>query len=380
MRFSDVIGHNEIKERLRRAVDQGRVSHAQLFTGECGGGALPMALAYAQYINCTNRHDGDSCGECPSCRKMEELAHPDMHFVFPVNKQGKKSGEKVMSGDFLQPWREQIRSTGGYFDESMWNDRLDLGKTLKPLISVHDAGEIIRTLSFKSFEGEYKIVLVWLPELMNVEAANTLLKILEEPWEKTLFLMVSRQPQRLLSTIISRTQEVAVPRIDSTELAEELVRESGLERERADQLARLACGDLIEARRLVSGGDQLAAASFEMFCTLMRLSYSNKHLELLDWAEGFAALTRDRQIAFFGDALRLLRESYMLNAGMAEISYLWAEEAAFCSKFAPFVGNHNIEALVAEIETARGQIVQNGNALIVATHFALAISKLIVKI
>ncbi|MBR2420366.1 MAG: DNA polymerase III subunit [Rikenellaceae bacterium] len=380
MRFSDVIGHNEIKERLRRAVDQGRVSHAQLFTGECGGGALPMALAYAQYINCTNRHDGDSCGECPSCRKMEEMAHPDLHFVFPVNKQGKKSGEKVMSGDFLQPWREQIRSTGGYFDESMWNDRLDLGKTLKPLISVHDAGEIIRTLSFKSFEGEYKIVLVWLPELMNVEAANTLLKILEEPWEKTLFLMVSRQPQRLLSTIISRTQEVAVPRIDSGELAEELVRESGLERERADQLARLACGDLIEARRLVGGGDQMAAASFDMFCSLMRLSYSNKHLELLDWAEGFAALTRDRQIAFFGDALRLLRESYMLNAGMAEISYLWAEEAAFCSKFAPFVGNHNIEALVAEIETARGQIVQNGNALIVATHFALAISKLIVKI
>lgn len=380
MRFSDVIGHNEIKERLRRAVDQGRVSHAQLFTGECGGGALPMALAYAQYINCTARHDGDSCGECPSCRKMEELAHPDMHFVFPVNKQGKKSGEKVMSGDFLPLWREQIRSTGGYFDESMWNDRLDLGKTLKPLISVHDAGEIIRTLSFKSFEGEYKIVLVWLPELMNVEAANTLLKILEEPWEKTLFLMVSRQPQRLLSTIISRTQEVAVPRINSEELAEELVRESGLERERANQLARLACGDLIEARRLVGGGDQLAATSFEMFCSLMRLSYSNKHLELLDWAEGFAALTRDRQIAFFGDALRLLRESYMLNAGMAEISYLWAEEAAFCSKFAPFVGNHNIEALIAEIETARGQIVQNGNALIVATHFALAISKLIVKI
>ncbi len=380
MRFSDVIGHNEIKERLRRAVDQGRVSHAQLFTGECGGGALPMALAYAQYINCTNRHDGDSCGECPSCRKIEELAHPDLHFVFPVNKQGKKSGEKVMSGDFLPLWREQIRSTGGYFDESMWNDRLDLGKTLKPLISVHDAGEIIRTLSFKSFEGEYKIVLVWLPELMNVEAANTLLKILEEPWEKTLFLMVSRQPQRLLSTIISRTQEVAVPRIDSKELAEQLVRESGLERERADQLARLACGDLIEARRLVQGGDQMSAASFEMFCSLMRLSYSNKHLELLDWAESFATLTRDRQIAFFGDALRLLRESYMLNAGMAEISYLWAEEAAFCSKFAPFVGNHNIEALVAEFETARGQIVQNGNALIVATHFALAISKLIVKI
>lgn len=380
MRFSDVIGHSEIKERLRRAVDQGRVSHAQLFTGECGGGALPMALAYAQYVNCLNRHDGDSCGECASCRKIAELAHPDLHFVFPVNKQGKKSNERVMSGDFLKQWREQIISTGGYFDEVMWSEKLDLGKTLKPLINIHDANEIVRTMSFKSFEGEYKIVLVWLPELMNVEAANTLLKILEEPWPRTLFLLVSRQPQRLLTTITSRTQEVAVPRIATEDLVEELVSESGLERARAEQLARLACGDLIEARRMAGGSEQSSAASFDMFCTLMRLSYSNKHLDLLDWAESFAALTRDRQIAFFGEALRLLRESYMLNAGMAQISYLWAEEAAFCSKFAPFVGNHNIEQLVAEIERARAQIVQNGNPLIVATHFALAISKLIVKI
>lgn len=380
MRFSDVIGHSEIKERLRRAVDQGRVSHAQLFTGECGGGALPMALAYAQYVNCLNRHDGDSCGECASCRKIAELAHPDLHFVFPVNKQGKKSNERVMSGDFLKQWREQISSTGGYFDEAMWSEKLDLGKTLKPLINIHDANEIVRTMSFKSFEGEYKIVLVWLPEMMNVEAANTLLKILEEPWPRTLFLLVSRQPQRLLTTITSRTQEVAVPRIATEDLTEQLVTESGLERARAEQLARLACGDLIEARRMAGGSEQSSAASFDMFCTLMRLSYSNKHLDLLDWAESFAALTRDRQIAFFGEALRLLRESYMLNAGMAQISYLWAEEASFCSKFAPFVGNHNIEQLVAEIERARAQIVQNGNPLIVATHFALAISKLIVKI
>lgn len=380
MRFSDVIGHSEIKDRLRRAVDQGRVSHAQLFAGECGGGALPLALAYAQYINCSNRHDGDSCGECPSCRKMEELMHPDLHFIFPVNKQKKRSGEKVMCGDFLKEWREQIQSTGGYFDESMWNERLDLGKTLKPLISVHDAGEIIRKLSFKSFEGDYKIVLVWMPERMNVEAANTLLKILEEPWDKTLFLLVSRQPARLLSTIISRTQEVTIPRIATEDLAAQLIAEYNLDDQRAGQLARLAGGNLIEGRRLATGSNDVAEGSFDMFCSLMRLSYSNKHLELLDWAESFATLTRDRQIDFFGDALRLLRESYMLNAGMGEISYLWDKEAAFCSKFAPFVGNHNIEALVAEIETARAQIVQNGNSLIVATHFALAVSKMIVKV
>ena len=207
-----------------------------------------------------------------------------------------------------------------------------------------------------------------------------ILKILEEPWDKTLFLLVSRQPARLLTTIISRTQEITIPRIATEDLMAQLIAEYNLDEQRAGQLARLAGGNLIEGRRLAAGSDDLSESSFDMFCSLMRLSYSNKHLELLDWAESFSALTRDRQIDFFGDALRLLRESYMLNAGMGEISYLWDKEAAFCSKFAPFVGNHNIEALVAEIETARAQIVQNGNSLIVATHFALAVSKMIVKV
>ncbi len=379
MTFSEVIGHEDVKRRLIRSVEQGRISHAQLFTGECGGGALPMALAYAQYVNCRHRHDGDSCGVCPDCVQTAQLAHPDLHLIFPVNKQGKKSGEKVLCGDFTDKWREAVIETGGYLDENMWNDRLDLGKTLKAMISVGDANEIIKKLSFKSFEAEYKIALIWLPETMNTEAANTLLKILEEPWDKTLFLLVSRQPSRLLSTVVSRTQEVAVPRIDAADLCAEIVRETGCEQERARQLARLAGGDLIEARRLAKGGDDMAEADFDMFCSLMRLSYGNRHLELLEWAEGFAALSRERQIGFFGSALRLLRESYMINAGMSEISYLWGAEADFCRNFSPFVGNHNIERLVMEMETARSQIAQNGNSLVVATHFALSVSKMIVK-
>ena len=156
--------------------------------------------------------------------------------------------------------------------------------------------------------------------------------------------------------------------------------ETGCDEDRARILARLSEGNLIEARRLASGNDETAAANFEMFCSLMRLSYSNRIIELMEWAESFSALTRERQIGFFSDMLRLLRESYLLHAGMSGISYLWGDEATFCRNFSPFVGNHNIERLVIETERARSQIVQNGNSLIVMTHFVLIMSKLIVKI
>ncbi len=154
---------------------------------EAGAGALPLAVAYAQYLCCRHRHDGDSCGECPDCQQIATLAHPDLHWVFPVNKQGKKSGEIVRSDDFLPLFRELFAERSGYFSPQEWYDRLDLGKTLKGAIAAREAEEIIRKLSFKSFESEYKIMLVWLPETMNEEAANKLLKILEEPWERTLF-------------------------------------------------------------------------------------------------------------------------------------------------------------------------------------------------
>ena len=152
MRFADIIGHEALKRHLRESISRGRISHAQLFTGAAGTGALPLAMAYAQYLNCPHRTDEDSCGECPSCRQMEQLAHPDIHFVFPVNKQGKKSGEVVLSADFLPLWRETMASTGGYFTPEQWYDRLDLGKTLRGVISAKEADQIIRCLSFKSFE------------------------------------------------------------------------------------------------------------------------------------------------------------------------------------------------------------------------------------
>ncbi len=380
MLFSEIIGQQELKAHLVRGIDSGRVSHAQLFTGAAGTGALPLALAYVQYLNCRHRHDGKACGECPDCRQITALAHPDLHFVLPVNKQGKKSGEAVLSDDFLPLFRQAMADTGGYLSPQEWYDRLELGKTLKGVISAREADAVIRKLSFKSFEAEYKCVIVWLPEAMNDEAANKLLKILEEPWEKTLFLLVSEHPERLLPTILSRTQEVAVPRLQPAEIIAELERRGERDPERLRSLPRLCGGDWIELQRILrGGGEDVRHENFELFCSLMRLSYNDKHLELTDWAEEVAALSREQQRAMLRDAVRLLRESYMLHAGMGAISTLWGEEATFCARFAPFIDNDNIEPLVEEIERAAAQIAQNGNPTIVFTHFALTVSKMIKK-
>lgn len=375
MKFADIIGHDDLKRRLAAQIDAGRVSHAQLFTGLAGYGTLPLALAYVQYLFCPNRHDGDSCGECPSCRQVDALAHPDLHLVYPVNKQGKKAGEAVTSDMFIDRWRELWSEKQGIFSADDWYSKLDLGKTMKGLITAKESEEIIKKLSFKSYSSEYKAMIIWLPEAMNQEAANKILKILEEPWEKTLFILVSERPEQLLATITSRTQEVAVARIDVESLKHVACNE-GKAADEALTMARLAGGSILELRELLNGvADDVRAQSFELFTRLMRLSYNDKHLELFEWADDIAALTREGQRQFFLHSVRLLRESYMIHAGLASISYLWGEELKFCRNFAPFIGNQNIEILVEEIERAMLQIQQNGSPRIVFTHFALAVSK-----
>ncbi len=380
MRFSDIIGHEALKERLRRGAREGRVPHAQLFTGESGYGTLPLALAYAQYLNCPNRSDSDSCGRCPSCHQMSELAHPDLHLIVPVNKQGKKSGEAMLSEAFMPLFREAMSSSRGYLSPARWSDAMELGKTLKGAISAHEADDIIRRLSFKSFTSGYKIMIIWQPEMMSEAAANKLLKILEEPWERTLFVMVSESPERLLATITSRCQEVAIPRIDIESL-ERYCREEGISDEsRLRSLTRLASGDLLELRRLVEGdGGGMRGELFELFTRLMRLSYNDKHLELLGWAEDVSQLSRTEQIDLLHYSVVMLREAYIRHAGLEQLCYTWGEEAAFCTKFAPFIGNENIETLVGECESAIAQISQSANPAILFTHFALCVSKQIVR-
>lgn len=374
MKFSDVKGQDHLKEILRRNVDEGRVSHAQMFSGRSGFGTLPLALAYVQYLNCTARRDGDSCGVCPSCVKMEGLVHPDLHFVFPVNS-AKGGAQKPLSDSFLPQWREMIRETGGYFDEQMWYAKIGLDNQ-QGLIAKREADEIIRKLSFKAFEARYKTVLVWLPEKMGTEAANGLLKILEEPWEGTLFILVSAVPGMLLPTVLSRVQEINVAPLDTGVLSTVLVEKYGMSSEEAPAAAHIAGGDIIELSRLTSRGET-APEDFENFAALMRYSYNDRHLELFGWAEAMALQGREAQKRFLKYTAAMLRESYMIASGMGNISYLWGRELDFCTKFAPFVNAGNIERLIEENRTALLHISQNGNARIVLTHYALSVSKLI---
>ncbi len=383
MQFRDVIGQEPLKESLRRMVAAGRVSHAQLFTGAEGNGALPLAMAFAQYINCTDPRDGDACGVCASCVQMNQLAHPDVHFVFPVNKSksaeavGGAEGDKPISDQFIAAWREQVLQADppGYFSEQEWYRTIEIDNK-QGNISRHEADRILKKLSFKAFESRYKIVIVWLPERMNAAAANALLKILEEPWENTLFLLVSEAPEQLLATIRSRTQPVNVPAVATDEVSKWLQTAMHIPAEQADVLARISFGNILEAKRLAEEKED-ADEDFDLFVRLMRLSYEDRHLQLLEWAEEAAALNREGQKAFLENTLRLLRDAYMLSMGMPEVAYLHGKELAFVEKFAPFVNNRNIEALVAETQRTVGDIARNGNPKIVFAHYALTVSKLV---
>ena len=378
MRFCDVIGHSDLKKRLAAGVDGGRISHAQLFVGTAGSGTLALALAYTQYLHCTNRQNGDSCGECPSCRQIEKLAHPDLHLVYPVNKQGKKPTNGLVASDFIDEFRALFERTGGYFSAQQWYDSLDLGKTLKGAIAVREAEEMIRKLSFKSFASKYKTMLIWLPETMNERAANMILKILEEPWEDTIFILVAEQPDKILGTILSRTQEVTVPRLDKADLAAEIYMQGITDEQEVRNMARLACGDLLQLRQILSGEeDDIRNENFNLFRTMMRHCYLNKHLELLAWADEVAALSRERQMGLCSDFARLLREAYITHAGVAEVSYLWGEEADFCKKFSPYIGSENIEPILELLEQAVRRLRQNGDPRIVLSWFALSTSKYI---
>lgn len=376
MRFADVIGQEEVKAMLRRSVGEGRVSHAQLFTGDSGRGTLPLALAYVQYINCTDRARRRQLRSVSVVYQDGGTGSSGRAFRLPYQYFPERS-QKPMSDAFLPQWREAVLTTGGYFDEQMWYGRIGLDNQ-QGLIAKREADEIIRKLSFKAFEAEYKAVVIWLPEKMGVEASNGLLKILEEPWDKTLFLLVSVAPQMLLPTILSRVQEVGVPPVGADDMERWLAGTYGMETQKAAALARLAGGDMVELRKIAERPEgEASGEDFDNFASLMRFSYNDRHLELLGWAENMASLGREAQKRFFRYAVSLLRESYMLSAGMGNISYLWGREREFCEKFAPFVGNGNIEQLAEENRTALLHISQNGNAKIVFTHYALSVSKLI---
>ncbi len=381
MQFKEIIGHEDIKRRLRETVRQGRISHALLFTGGEGASALPLALAYAQYVNCRNRTEEDSCGVCPECYRMQRMEHPDCHYIYPVNvsKEAVATGradEKPRSEQFVHVWRRAVPQRGGYLTEQEWYVELGI-ENQQGIINKTDANELVRKMGFKSFEGGYKTVVVWLPERLHEAAANTLLKLVEEPPAQTLFLFVSVEPERIIATIRSRTQIVALPGVSDEEIARELTARQGIPADEAARIARRAQGSWGRAVRLAAGGSSAEAEHQDRFIRLMRLCYQQKYLGLFEWAEEMAPLGREAQKQFCSAALGIIRECYLTGIGLTEIAYADPAREQFCRNFAPYVSHLTVEAFVAEFERLLAHIRQNGNPKILFTHFAMSICKII---
>jgi DNA polymerase III subunit delta' len=372
MFFKDVIGQQKIKERLIHSVKEQRISHALMFTGPEGTGKLALALAFAQYVSCRNRGENDSCGECPSCRKYQKLAHPDLHFVFPVFPT--KTIKKPVSDDFLPKWREMIHKTP-YFTLSQWLGFIE-NENAQGLIYERESDSIMRKLNLKSFEAEYKVMIIWLPEKMHAACSNKLLKLIEEPPSKTLFLLITEDEESVISTIRSRTQLIKVPFIDKDSMRRALQTNDMLSSEQIDDVVRLSNGNYLTAMEYLNP-DESTAYFFAKFQEMMRFAYMREVYELTQWAEEMATLGRDRQKAYFAFALRLIREYFMMNMNRTNLIYLKEEEKEWGNKFAPFINERNIIPFAKEFELGIKHISMNGNPRIIFLDTALRMVRLI---
>lgn len=374
MNFSQIPGQQEIKIKLLRSVKEERVSHAQLFAGPEGCGSMALALAYARYISCENRTVSDSCGTCKSCVKYDKLIHPDLHFVFPVIK-GKKATDPV-SDNYLEEWREFVKKSP-YFKLNNWMDSIEVGNA-QGMIFASEAAEIIKKLSLKTFESDFKIMIIWLPEKMHQATANKLLKLIEEPPEKTLFLLVSEEPDKVIPTILSRCQLVKIPSFKTNDIEKYLLVRFNLTAEKAADISRVSNGNITRAIELCEN-EESNLANLERFKSLMRFAWKRDIISLINWSEEVASTGREAQKNFISFSLRLLRENLMLTLGQLKNSlvYLTGAEAEFSGKFHPSVNQNNIYQLNEELNMVYSHIEANGNAKIIFLDLALKVTKLI---
>ena len=383
MYFSDLIGQQDIKNRLIQTVKENRIPHAQLLRGPEGVGKLGLAIAYARYICCENRGETDACGTCPSCVKYNKLAHPDLHFVLPVIKPTGKSS--VVCDDFVADFRSTLIESP-YFSMQDWYARIS-DDAKQGMIYGNESQEIIRKLSLKTYESEYKIMIIWLPEKMNDTCANKLLKILEEPPEKTVFLMVSNAPDEIITTILSRTQHIHVPRLTTDEIVVALLQNRDLDITQQDavNVARISNGSYLGALAIL-GEDDENKVNFERFVMIMRLAWQvgnrKDHASLKTlrkWSDEMAAssIGRERQKKFLQYAQHMTRENFILNLQQAELNYLTTYETDFSRKFSPFINERNVEDIMKEFALAERHIEQNVNAKMVFFDLVLKIIMLL---
>ena len=373
MFFKDIIGQTEAKQRLIKEIQEGKIPHARLFCGGQGTGKLPLAIAYARYLSCEHPGATDACGNCPNCIKYNKLAHPDLHFAFPVIKQKNKD---TVSDDFLTLWREMLQNTP-YFNMNIWLEQMG-AENQQAQIFVKESEEIVRKLSLKPSQGGYKIMIIWLPEKMNAECSNKLLKLLEEPPAKTVFLLVSEEPDALLATIQSRTQRFKIPGIGDNDIATTLVRKYGIEEKAAVNIAHRSEGNWIKVLETIHTNEE-SKLFFELFVSLMRLAYQRKIREMKQWSETLAAMGRERQKHFLAYAQRMIRENFVCNFSNSSIVYLNEEEQNFANRFAPYINERNVINIMDELSEAERHIGQNVNARMVFFDFALKMIVLLVQ-
>ncbi|MCK6648491.1 MAG: DNA polymerase III subunit delta' [Bacteroidia bacterium] len=370
MLFQEIIGQQAVKERLVRSVKEGRISHAQLFLGPEGNGSLALAIAYAQYISCKDKKEDDACGVCPSCVKYNKLIHPDLHFVYPVA----LSKDVRTSTDVIAKFRESFLDNP-YISLFKWFEQLD-AENKQAVIGVEESGEILRKLSLTTYEAEYKIMVIWQAEKMNQAAANKLLKILEEPPDKTLFLLVCESEDQLLRTIVSRTQLIKIPKIADQDMLKALVERNGLTPEDAEKTAHLADGSYAEALLLINENEN-AAQNLLSFQKLMRASLKFDAKAVISWIDEVSAAGRERQKNFINYSLHIIRESMIINYGDPALTKLGKDEQDFVRKFAPFIHSNNIERFTEELNKAYYHMERNANPKILFMDLAFKFNELL---
>ena len=372
MKFSDVVGHDDLKKRLITNTIQGRISHTQMFLGADGSGALPLALAFARFLQCRKKGADDACGTCPSCLKFNKLEHPDLHFFFPTasNQEHKKD---VSSKLFLKHWRELLLQQP-YFSYLDWLVKMNI-ENKQAIINAEDCSDIIRILGLKSYESPFKVIIIYMVEKFYHAAAPRLLKVLEEPPDKTLFLLVAENKDLILNTILSRAQILKIPLPGEETVRETLVTKHGLDPKKTGTIAFLSEGNMNEALRLLhqNEGDM---ADFHSFREWMRSCFKNEVAKILKWVEQTSRAGRERQKSFLQYGLKIFRLCLLHNYQAGELIRLEGEEAQFVKNFAPYINHLNAIDMVDAFHVAIGHLERNANPKILFTDLSFQLVSL----
>lgn len=376
MFFRDVIGQERLKRKLRESVLNGRVAHAQMISGPSGAGALPLALAYAQYMACTDRTDSDSCGECNACKRYTKLEHPDLQLIFPKNLTSEGEGKGFSSKDFVIRFREAVLDNP-YLSLQEWLAFLGI-ENKQGSINVLDSAEILHNLSYKVYEAEYRVIVVWLAEKMNTDAANKLLKVLEEPPQRTVFLFTCESTENMLATILSRVQTHRLDRLAESDMTAGLVNNHRADESQASLVAHLADGDFGLALQLLRAPETVHS-TVQFFITWMRACYGLNMEALASLMDEFQKMGRERQKELLTQACALLRNVLLYRLNPSGNHAMMRQQMEFVQKFSRFISADNMEGLLEEFDRAHYHIERNAHPKILFTDLSYSISELLQK-